>query len=130
MRVLVAEKCGFCPGVRNAIHTAEQVLAQAARPAREGPRGVVHVHVAVGLAPHQPRGEGAGLQGGGVGHRDAAGLQLRQALPQGVQMLLQSLETPANLPFARELWTADAAPLSAWTISAPGFAVSVTVTRP
>ncbi len=33
------------------------------------------------------------------------------ALPQGVQMLLQSLETPANLPFARELWTADAATL-------------------
>lgn len=33
------------------------------------------------------------------------------ALPQGVQLLLQSLETPANLPFARELWTADAAPL-------------------
>jgi len=32
-------------------------------------------------------------------------------LPEGVQMLLQSLETPANLPFARELWTADAAPL-------------------
>ncbi len=29
MRVLVAEKCGFCPGVRNAIHTAERVLAQA-----------------------------------------------------------------------------------------------------
>ena len=29
MRVLVAEKCGFCPGVRNAIHTAEKVLAQA-----------------------------------------------------------------------------------------------------
>jgi len=28
MRVLVAEKCGFCPGVRNAIHTAEKVLAQ------------------------------------------------------------------------------------------------------
>ncbi|HEX5441182.1 MAG TPA: alpha/beta fold hydrolase [Ktedonobacterales bacterium] len=35
------------------------------------------------------------------------------ALPEGVQMLLQSLETPANLPFARELWTADAAPLLA-----------------
>ena len=34
-------------------------------------------------------------------------------LPQGVQMLLQSLETPANLPFARELWMADAAPLLA-----------------
>jgi uncharacterized protein len=32
-------------------------------------------------------------------------------LPEGVQMLLQGLETPANLPFARELWTADAAPL-------------------
>jgi alpha-beta hydrolase superfamily lysophospholipase len=33
------------------------------------------------------------------------------ALPEGVHMLLQSLETPANLPFARELWTADAASL-------------------
>ena len=33
------------------------------------------------------------------------------ALPQGVQLLLQALETPANLPFARELWMADAAPL-------------------
>ena len=31
------------------------------------------------------------------------------SLPEGVQMLLQSLETPANLPFARELWAADAA---------------------
>jgi pimeloyl-ACP methyl ester carboxylesterase len=30
------------------------------------------------------------------------------ALPQGVQMLLQGLATPANLPFARELWLADA----------------------
>jgi 4-hydroxy-3-methylbut-2-enyl diphosphate reductase len=29
MRVLVAEKCGFCPGVRNAISTAEKILAQA-----------------------------------------------------------------------------------------------------
>ncbi len=29
MQVLVAEKCGFCPGVRNAIHTAEKVLTQA-----------------------------------------------------------------------------------------------------
>jgi (E)-4-hydroxy-3-methyl-but-2-enyl pyrophosphate reductase len=27
MNVLVAEKCGFCPGVRNAISTAEEVLA-------------------------------------------------------------------------------------------------------
>jgi len=33
------------------------------------------------------------------------------ALPEGVQTLLQSLETPVNLPFARELWRADAAPL-------------------
>jgi len=35
------------------------------------------------------------------------------ALPQGVQLLIQSLESPANLPFARELWMADAAPLLA-----------------
>jgi uncharacterized protein len=33
------------------------------------------------------------------------------ALPEGVQTLLKSLETPANLPFIRELWTADAVPL-------------------
>jgi alpha-beta hydrolase superfamily lysophospholipase len=33
------------------------------------------------------------------------------SLPEGIQMLLKSLETPANLPFARELWAADAAPL-------------------
>jgi alpha-beta hydrolase superfamily lysophospholipase len=33
------------------------------------------------------------------------------SLPEGVQLLLKSLETPANLPFARELWTANAAPL-------------------
>lgn len=30
------------------------------------------------------------------------------SLPEGVQLLLQSLETPVNLPFARELWTANA----------------------
>ncbi len=35
------------------------------------------------------------------------------ALRSGVQMLLQSLVNPANLPFARELWMADAAPLLA-----------------
>jgi 4-hydroxy-3-methylbut-2-en-1-yl diphosphate reductase len=29
MQVLVAEKCGFCPGVRNAIRTAEKVLSGA-----------------------------------------------------------------------------------------------------
>lgn len=33
------------------------------------------------------------------------------ALPEGVQLLLKSLETPANLPLARELWLANAAPL-------------------
>ena len=35
------------------------------------------------------------------------------ALPEGVQMLLQALETPVNQPFARELWMADASPLLA-----------------
>lgn len=38
-------------------------------------------------------------------------IALDPSLPEGVQMLLKSLETPANLPFARELWTANAAPL-------------------
>lgn len=33
------------------------------------------------------------------------------ALPEGVQLLLKSLETPANLPLARELWMSNAAPL-------------------
>jgi uncharacterized protein len=33
------------------------------------------------------------------------------SLPQAVQLLLQALATPANLPFARELWIADAAAL-------------------
>jgi (E)-4-hydroxy-3-methyl-but-2-enyl pyrophosphate reductase len=28
MKVVVAEKCGFCPGVRNAISTAERILAE------------------------------------------------------------------------------------------------------
>ena len=35
------------------------------------------------------------------------------ALPHDVQLLLQSLTSPINLPFARELWTANAAPLLA-----------------
>jgi hypothetical protein len=35
------------------------------------------------------------------------------ALPEGVRFLIAALENPINLPFARELWTADAAtPLS------------------
>jgi uncharacterized protein len=33
------------------------------------------------------------------------------SLPEGVKLLLQALEAPANLPFARELWMADAASL-------------------
>jgi fermentation-respiration switch protein FrsA (DUF1100 family) len=32
-------------------------------------------------------------------------------LPEGVRLLLRALETPANLPFARELWIADATTL-------------------
>lgn len=35
------------------------------------------------------------------------------ALPDGVKMLLASLESPANLAFSRELWTTDASPLLA-----------------
>ncbi|MBV9326950.1 MAG: alpha/beta fold hydrolase [Chloroflexi bacterium] len=35
------------------------------------------------------------------------------ALPEGVQTLLQALETPANQPFARELWTVNASSLLA-----------------
>ena len=31
------------------------------------------------------------------------------ALPEGARSLIAALENPANLPFARELWTADAA---------------------
>lgn len=31
------------------------------------------------------------------------------SLPEGVRTLIAALESPANLPFARELWTADAA---------------------
>ncbi|QSO45609.1 alpha/beta hydrolase family protein [Alicyclobacillus mengziensis] len=40
------------------------------------------------------------------------------ALPEGVKNLIASLEAPANLPFARELWTVDAASLLA-RINAP-----------
>jgi len=45
MKVIVAEKCGFCPGVRNAISTAEKVLA------REGGRGPVY---SLGPIIHNP----------------------------------------------------------------------------
>jgi alpha-beta hydrolase superfamily lysophospholipase len=40
------------------------------------------------------------------------------SLPAGMKALIQSLETPVNLPFARELWTTDAASLLAG-VSAP-----------
>jgi uncharacterized protein len=33
------------------------------------------------------------------------------SLPAGIQALLKGLAAPANLPFARELWTTDGAPL-------------------
>jgi pimeloyl-ACP methyl ester carboxylesterase len=34
-------------------------------------------------------------------------VKIDPSLPQAVQMVLQSLITPVNLPFSRELWTAD-----------------------
>ena len=40
------------------------------------------------------------------------------ALPESVRALIASLENPVNLPFSRELWTADAAPLLA-TVEVP-----------
>ena len=43
------------------------------------------------------------------------------SLPPAMQGLLQALETPANLPFARELWTTDGADLL------PGVGVPVLV---
>ncbi len=45
MKVIVAEKCGFCPGVRNAISTAEKVLA------RQGGRDPVY---SLGPIIHNP----------------------------------------------------------------------------
>jgi hypothetical protein len=32
-------------------------------------------------------------------------IRMDTVLPQGIKLLLQSLEIPANLPFSRELWT-------------------------
>ena len=31
-------------------------------------------------------------------------MRIDASLPEGIKMLLQSLENPANLPFSRELW--------------------------
>ncbi|MHB8351707.1 MAG: alpha/beta hydrolase, partial [Thermoplasmata archaeon] len=36
-------------------------------------------------------------------------IRVDPSLPEGVQQVLLSLQTPANLPFARELWTYDLA---------------------
>jgi pimeloyl-ACP methyl ester carboxylesterase len=38
-------------------------------------------------------------------------IQPHPSLPQGIRQMLQSLEIPANLPFARELWMEDAGSL-------------------
>ncbi len=40
MKVLVAEKCGFCHGVRNAISIAEKILAQEKKVYSLGP--IIH----------------------------------------------------------------------------------------
>jgi hypothetical protein len=47
--------------------------------------------------------------------RFAAGLPAEPdpALPDGIRNAIAALELPANLPFARELWTAEAASLLA-----------------
>jgi 4-hydroxy-3-methylbut-2-enyl diphosphate reductase len=40
MKVIVAENCGFCPGVKNAISTAEKVLTQKKNRRKASPSGV------------------------------------------------------------------------------------------
>lgn len=40
-------------------------------------------------------------------------IEADSSLPAGIQGLLSGLAAPANLPFARELWTSDSAPLIA-----------------
>lgn len=42
---------------------------------------------------------------------DEKPMNIDASLPQGVQDVLKALEAPANLPFSRELWNADAASL-------------------
>jgi (E)-4-hydroxy-3-methyl-but-2-enyl pyrophosphate reductase len=48
MKVIVAENCGFCPGVRNAISMAEKILAPARR---SGHQGQATGHVVYSLGP-------------------------------------------------------------------------------
>ncbi len=38
-------------------------------------------------------------------------MQIDESLPEGIRLVLKSLATPMNLPFARELWAADVAQL-------------------
>jgi len=42
MKVFVAEKCGFCPGVRSAIRTAEQILAEEQKGSVQSLGPVIH----------------------------------------------------------------------------------------
>jgi (E)-4-hydroxy-3-methyl-but-2-enyl pyrophosphate reductase len=61
MKVIVAENCGFCPGVRNAISIAEKILAPVVRQAhhpersrgtrRSGHQGQATGHVVYSLGP-------------------------------------------------------------------------------
>jgi hypothetical protein len=88
-------------------------LALIAPPGR--PVGVVARSQLAAQAAAVPNGEALlGLYDAGIA-RFLAGHPIAPdpALPEGVQLLLRSLESPANLPFARELWMADAAPLLA-----------------
>jgi len=51
MKVIVAENCGFCPGVRNAISIAEKILAPARRSGHEG-QATGHVVYSLGPIIH------------------------------------------------------------------------------
>jgi uncharacterized protein len=77
------------------------------------PVGMVARSQLAAQAAHVPNGEAllALYDAAIIRFMAAEPIILDPALPQGVQMLLQSLETPVNLPLARELWMADAAPL-------------------
>lgn len=75
------------------------------------------------VARSQIAAQTAGLPNGNevMAHYDAAITRLLasepitpdSSLPPGIRQLLDGLATPANLPFARELWMTDGAPLVA-----------------
>ncbi len=77
------------------------------------PVGVVAQSQLAAQAAHIPNGEALlALYDAAIARFLAGGpITPDPSLPEGVQMLLMSLETPANLPLARELWMANAAPL-------------------